>query len=322
MCGSATLTDPLTFEVIEKPEAGCSALTYPRFWSYWSSGAGGWLGVVARRADGAPAGLALLGAIHARNGKMVRRLLSLAVERSSRNTGIGRTLLTLAETVARSDDLAEMFALYSSRMASLGAFENVLVACGWEAPRASECRLVGEVKWVFDALNEWSFLLERLRRGGFCTASWRDLSAADHRSIAEMFASERVHPDWQPGPHMDETSSDFSLLMYHGGEIAGWIVGCKQSESRVCYPLGYALPRYQRRGYLIAGLMESCVRQSERLGGDSVAVHWTPAGSAMHKFMETRLRPHLPGQADVGPPMRRSTDDSGFDLRYLALKRM
>ncbi|MEI2302437.1 GNAT family N-acetyltransferase [Ensifer sp. MJa1] len=316
------MKESLTFEVIEQPEVGCKSLTYPRFWSFWSCGGSGWLGIVARRVDGRPAGLALLGTIHAHNGKTGRRLLSLAVDRSSRNTGIGRTLLRLAETVTRRDGLAEIFALYSGRMTSRKAFERVLVACAWETPRASEYMLRFEMKCVFGALDEWSFLLERLKRDGFRTVPWQDLSAADHQAIAETSTTRRVHSDWQPGAHMDRTSSDFSLAIYHDKDIAGWIVGCRSSEAQVHYPLGYTLPRFQRRGYFIAGLIESCRRQVEKLGGDSVAVHWTLPGSAMHRFMETRLVPHLRGQADTDSSAMNLTGSGNAGVRYLTLKRL
>ncbi len=316
------MKEPLTFEVMERPEVGCRSLTYPRFWSFWSCGGSGWLGIMARRVDGRPAGLALLGTIHAHNGKTSRRLLSLAVDRSSRNAGIGRALLRLAETVVRRDGLEEMFALYSGHMTSRNAFESVLAACAWEAPRASEYMLKCEVKCAFGALDEWSFLLERLKRGGFRTVSWQDLSTTDHRAIAETSATGRVHSDWQPGAHTDQTSADFSLAMYHDKEIAGWIVGCRSSETQVHYPLGYTLPRFQRRGYLIAGMLESCLRQVEKLGGDSVAAHWTLPGSAMHRFMETRLVPHLRGQGDLKGRSMNATGSSTTGVRYLALKRL
>ncbi|MBD9650257.1 GNAT family N-acetyltransferase [Ensifer sp. ENS09] len=315
------MTEPLVFEVLDKPEEGFRTLSYPRFWAYWSSTACDWQGIVARQAGGGAVGLALMGAIHEQGGKRSRRLLSVAVARQSRGTGIGRILVALAEAQARKQSVEEMFALYPGRLTSRPAFERLLAVCGFEAPRLSEYTLSAEVKCVSNAAREWSFLLERLKRDGFRSVPWRSLSEVDHLVIEETLASGKIHSDWRPYAHLDQTSLDFSLALFHRGDIAGWIVGRKENDRRVSYPLGYVLPRFQRRGYLVGGMVESCTRQADRLGGDSVAIYWTLPETSMYRFMERRLLPlQWKGEANQDGPSLAT--ECRADIRLLSLKRL
>ena len=62
-------------------------------------------------------------------------------------------------------------------------------------------------------------------------------------------------------------------------------------EDTYHYTHGYALPQYQRRGYLIMGMMEVCRLQAELFGAETLSVYETN-NAAMQRLMHQRIKPY------------------------------
>jgi len=309
-------------EVLEAPEADCAELTYTRFWFFWTMRRPDWLAVAARDAGGRIRGLALLSDASVSEGRVVRRLLSITVEKAARGVGLGRALLAFAADHARDLGTRAFYAGYSSEMASRPTFEAMLAAAGWGAPEPAEYTIAGQVKWVRLAEEEWRPLLTRARRQGLTMTPWTELTEADHADIRRAILDREARPEWHPDLFLRPGSEPFSLLLRHHGRVVGWIIGEKVDDTTVHYRRGCVFPPYRRHGFLIAGLHEACRRQSDLLGPDSVCVNWATAGSDMARFMESRLMPLVVVRQPSVAEVARGRDERPhglLDIRMAAL---
>jgi len=84
---------------------------------------------------------------------------------------------------------------------------------------------------------------------------------------------------------------ELSVILRGGGAVVGWILGWKADiENTYYYSDGYVLPKYQKRGYLIAGMWEVCRRQAELFGPETISSYETRV-EAMHRVMK-RMMPY------------------------------
>lgn len=273
-------------------------LTYPRFWRRWSQEPGRYL-ALGCRFQGTAAGLVLVGGPGERE-PMTRRVLSVAVAPAFRRRGIGRTLMAEAEAAARARDTDTLIGYHSSRTRGRMALEGLLAACGWEAPAEVEQRLIGAVGWVAKGLEAWRPHLDHIRSRGFAALSWAETDDRDFARIREMLEDPDVAA-YTPWPQIEEADHDLSLVLRRDDRPVGWIVAAPDSEmGATYYSGGYVIPALRRSGWLVAGLVEACRRQAEKLGPDSVAAYGTAAdNTAMRTFMRRRLDPFGPAWIDI-----------------------
>lgn len=278
---------------VETPPADAADLTFPRYWRRWQND-GGFTAVVARDGE-TTRGMALLAPAFEHDGQRLRRLLSIAVRRGFRRQGVATALMAAAEATARAAGIARLTATYSSRLRTAAAVRSLVERAGWTSPTVYQHRLAGRADWVFEAAATHDGFLRSLARRGYGHQSWRDIGGDDHACVAAMVADGTVPAGYQPPAWPEAQQSPYSLALRKEGRLVGWIFGELQGDGRtVLYHTAWVRPPFQKLGWLVGGLIEVCRRQSELLGGDSVAVHCADPASAMLAVMERRLLPHGP----------------------------
>lgn len=263
------------------------ALTYPRFRPMMAQTPDKdslVQGMVAWR-NGEPVALALLAAT-VEPGTW--RLLSIAVARPWRRQGIGQALLQAVESWAAARGGLALVALHNDRMGGLDAWLGLLRRAQWPEPAWTFMRLFGPVTWAQDAAVEWGVLLGRLAASGFEATAWEDRSEADKAAIHILLA------DAPPGfnPRLAEpVLAGPSILIREHGQVVGLVLATEGAEpGTVYYPIGFVVPRLQRSGWLMGGLVEACLRQGRIMGNGGISCFQTAADNhAMQSVMRRRL---------------------------------
>ena len=248
--------------------------------------------VVGALCGGVSIGLALYSREY---GEGERRLLSVFVDRRFRRRGIALELLDRGERVAMEKETTKLVAFHSNQTANYAYYEGLVQKAGWSSPQLFEYRLAGKARWVYDAERDWAKFLTRVRRGGYAAKSWDEVTEADNARLADIVAHEMPEADRAFDPlnhHLPDFMSEISVLLYCGDDIAGWVLGAKGAVADTYnYKTGYALPKYQKRGYLIVGMMEVCHRQAELFGPETLSTYETN-NAAMQRVMHKQIKPY------------------------------
>jgi GNAT superfamily N-acetyltransferase len=281
----------LRIERLVSPAAGFEPFTFPRYRPLLAHeseeqrerlAVGAWL-------NGAPVGLAFLSRPF---GENERELLSIMVSNGARRLGIGRSLLTFAESLARDSGTRRLRAFHSTRLLAVSAYEGLMRQGGWSTPHEHHYRLAGKARWALQAASDWDRFLKRLLRQGFSTSTWSDMTASDRDEIAALLSREIPEEDRAFNPLLQEERRDalpaLSLLLRREGRVVGWLLCSAGPLPGVFhYSQGYVLPSFQNAGWLIAGLLQVCRAQAEAHGPDTLSVFETSSRNrGMRRFME------------------------------------
>lgn len=278
------------------PAPAFATLTYPRFRPLLTATDGDTMQpdclAVGATSHDIPVGLALLSSAY---GEDERRLLSIFVTPLFRRQGIGLKLLAAVEQTSRENGTRKLVAFHTDRAPGYRKYENLVRKAGWSSPEPFEYRLGGRANWIDNAERDWHRFLARVRRSGFNAKDWTELTDEDLEQIAWLVANEMPESDKMYDP-IEYTPAnlvpELCILLRCGTEIAGWILGQKgANEDSYHYTHGYALPKYQRRGYLIVGMMEVCRRQSVLFGSETMSTYET-RNVQMRRLMHQRIKPY------------------------------
>lgn len=238
-----------------------------------------------------PVGLALFSRPY---GDAVRRLLSVFVARRFRQKGIGFGLLAKGEQSALEAGTQKLVAFHSNQMKNMEIYESLMQKAGWSSPALYEFRAGSKVQWVYQAEQDWAKFLARMVRGGFCTTTWQDLTESDREQIANVVAHEMPESDRGFDPlkqKLPDFLPELSVFLRCDQKIVGWILGSKSGqENTYYYTHGYVLPQYQKRGYLIMGMVAVCRRQADLFGPETISAYETSV-MGMHRVMQ-RMMPY------------------------------
>lgn len=237
-------------------------------------------------------GLALLSPLYEDRSDRVktRRLWSIMVASRFRRNGLGEQLITACERLAIESGARKLVAFHSDHMKQKPAYENLLKKCRWANPHLHEFRMKTRADWCIEAENEWHNLFRRVKRNGFGTVPWRQLDAANRR-IAAQVCYQNPGLWFQPFSNEEPEQPELSIGICRRNELVGWIMGTWLPEENTArYTNGYVRQEYQRRGWLIAAMVEVCKRQSEIYGADSLSINEVSGHNrAMQHFMKKRL---------------------------------
>lgn len=290
--------DQKLIEIVVKscPAPEFKALTYPRLRPFLTEeepeNADENRLVVGALYEMKPIGLAFYSRLY---GEGERRLLSVFLDRQFRRQGIGLKLLVEGEDAVLEAGTKKLVAFHSNRTTHYVWYEGLMQKAGWSAPKLWEYRLAGKARWVYEAERDWEKFLARVKRGGYSSRYWIKLTEADHERIASVVANDLIEADRDFDP-LNHSLPDFlpeiSVVLLCGDEIAGWVLGSKgDNDNSYHYSCGYALPKYQRRGYLIVGMMDVCRRQAELFGPETLSMYET-RNEAMHRVMHQHIKPY------------------------------
>jgi len=197
-------------------------------------------------------------------------------------------LLAEGERVALAAGTQKLVAFHSNQMKNQAHYEGLMQKAGWNSPVLFEFRAGSRVKWVYQAEQDWKNFIARMVRGGFNTTTWQDLTESDREQIAYLVANELPESDWRYNPlnhNLPEFVPELSVVLRCGQEIVGWILGSMSGqENTYYYTYGYVLPKYQKRGYLIMGMVAVYRRQAELFGTETISAYETRV-TGMHRVM-------------------------------------
>lgn len=293
---------PITILPLTGPAEVFAPFTYPRFQPVLSQlsedGArmenmAGTIRAVGVRDGEQPIGLALIQVLpeSTRRVRGAARVLSVMVGRHYRREGVGKALLSFLERYAGTQGAEDLFTQYSAQTKERAAFEALLSSCGWSPPALLEFRLSGHADWTERVADQWRPMLARMRRQGYSSTPWADISDAD-RDDAEAVVSEGlIYPllDFKAfEPHMNPA---ISIALRQNGKLVGWVLGeTLPSTDYHHYTCGHVHPKLQRSGWLIGGIYDVCVLQHAAYGAKSVAAYETfGENTAMINFMRRKL---------------------------------
>ncbi len=294
------LLSQVTIRRLELPAPEFASLTYPRFRKLLTetdndqNDAHELQLAIGASINAKPVGLILLSRPY---GEKERRLFSVFVSREIRRHGLALELLKESEKIAKANGTRKLIAFHSSQMPMLEPYEALMQKAEWSTPRVKDFRLAGRADWAAQAADDWARFLARIRLGGFASTAWNELTDADRQTINYLIESEipetdRIFHPLNTGelPLIHEVS----IALRNRDGIVGWILGSEGAMTgHVYYSHGYVLPEYQRRGWLIAGMVDVCQRQARLLGPDTIPVYETSIERPdMQRLMEKRMKPY------------------------------
>jgi GNAT superfamily N-acetyltransferase len=213
-------------------------------------------GAVAWR-EGTPVGLAL--AEMPRDGDRSPEILSVFVNRTHRNRGIGTTLVRGIEERLLDEDRNLVEAVYMTGTLSAAAVERMLQKRQWSTPVARTLTL----RFTLDEASStpW-FGRVRLSSPSFEIFPWRDLLPSERAELIRSQEEEPwIAPKLEPWQHdrfgFHEPSS--LGLRYHG-RVVGWVINHAASSDSVRFTCSFMREDLARRGRILALYTESLRR--------------------------------------------------------------
>lgn len=271
---------------VQAPDDRLRGLTFPRYADLLSADALSRDDAAAFAAWGAdgPVGLALLLRDHLDGSGC---LTSVMVASAWRRRGIGRALLAKIEDCARQWGAPALYALHSDVLRGRDSLRGLLAQDGWNAPELGLLSLTGRAGWAAEARAEWASLFTRLAVSGFSVTPWHCASGDDLDEL-DRLGRETERMSYQ---YVVDPLPQVSVVVREHGRPVGWVLGNHGTRAGdIYYPVGWVLPRLQRRGWLVGALVEACLAQ-ERAFGNTGTCSFQTAGSnrAMQDFMLRRL---------------------------------
>lgn len=292
----------ITILPLTGPAEAFAPFTYPRFRPVLSQlsedGArmenmAGTIRAVGASDGEQPIGLALIQVLpeSTHRARGAARVLSIMVGRHNRRDGVGKALLRFLERYAGTQGAEDLFTQYSAQTKERTAFEALLSSCGWSPPALLEFRLSGHADWTERVADQWRPMLARMRRQGYSSTPWADITAAD-RDDAEAVVSEGlINPLLDFKVFERSMDSALSIALRQNNKLVGWVIGETLPETGYHhYTCGHVHPQLQRSGWLIGGIYDVCVLQHAAYGAKSVAAYETfGENTAMINFMRRKL---------------------------------
>ncbi len=240
-----------------------------------------------------PVGLALLQypPENAQGENDATRLLSIMVDIRVRRKGVGSMILGIAEDHARGAGASLLVAQHSAQTKGRAAFEGLLASCEWSAPTLLEFRLSGHADWTERVADQWRPMLNRLRRQGYSSTPWAEISEADRRDAKAIVDEGLAYPLLDFSIFEPEMDPALSIALRQHGKLVGWVIGeSLPTTGYHHYTCGYVCTALQPSGWLIAGVYDVCVLQLAAYGAKSVAAYETyGANTRMINFMRRKL---------------------------------
>jgi GNAT superfamily N-acetyltransferase len=269
-------------------------LTYPRF-APWLVESGAQIVAIGALAEGRPIGLALARVETANTA----RLLSLNVEASWRERGIGAALLAASESALAERGALDIMAMHSSRTVSRGAFERTLAAADWEASRLAALRVTGRCGPMLEAVGAWPSMRRLLAQSTYTFAPWAGIDANDREAIEHLCAQPpcRSCAALTPAMWPDAIEPVTSFVVRRDRRLVGWVISEHQparegSPGSIHYAAAYLDTALWHTGVMVAAYRLALERQAAVFGPTSLARFETPVFlRGMFGLIRRRLAP-------------------------------
>lgn len=292
---------PLTITPVpKKHDPGFSALTWPAYSPLLARlydpaeqtarplALGAWI-------DGCPVGLALT----CKENPTTQTLLSLTVAPAVRRQGIGLALLRALAAALPPLGVFACVTRYSDHLPGVAAFQATLARADWAEATPISRRICGPVGKTAAVFRDRGGLLARIRRDGLTLHHW---GQADPVLIARTLALADAEtacgaiPAWtHPGPWQDRLSPLASMILTTDqGAVQGWVVCEHQAQqNRWHFPIGWVLPPFDAKGWLLAAYAEGALRLEQQVGPNARAViESAPEQAGMWRIFERHFQPH------------------------------
>ncbi|MEQ9485083.1 GNAT family N-acetyltransferase [Coleofasciculus sp. F4-SAH-05] len=217
-------------------------------------------------------------------------ILSLFVEPTYRNKGIGKALLNRleAELVERGCNQAEL--VYTPGKPTTPVLEKLLETNDWSVPYPRTLMCKAEAATVLQApwMQKYSHL-----PSNYSICSWLDVTPEEKQLIRQQQAETGWIPtDLVPFQHEKNLEPLNSLALRYQGQIVGWLINHRLAPNTIRYTCSFVRQELQKRGRIISLYAEAAQRQLE---ADIAYGIWvTPLfHEPMVAFIKNRLTPYL-----------------------------
>ena len=219
------------------------------------------------------------------------QVLSLYVAPAFRRRGLAAELLERSERRLAAMGFTEMELSYRSGRQITPALEALLAREGWTAPRVRQiyCRTDGR------KMPQATWIQPMQLPPEYEVIPWSAVTDADRQSIRERQEREAFFlPELNPLVHEIDYEPINSLGLRFRGEIVGWMITHRMSETSIRYTCSYLRPDLQSVGRLVALYGEAMRRQIAVLGEDSIGLWTVPVNiPRMAAFVRRRFAPYM-----------------------------
>ncbi|MBE2197075.1 MAG: GNAT family N-acetyltransferase [Anaerolinea sp.] len=219
-------------------------------------------------------------------------LLSCFVATAHRRHGIATRLLAHLQQALAQRGLRYLDLSYSTDWPSLPVVEHFLARYGWLPPQTLLYQYkvtydIGSAAWLHDAppLPDGCELFP-----------WSDLQPAKHQSIQRKLKTGECPANLDPF-QADAHLAFNSVVLRHGGDVAGWMVTHQAATDAIQYTSFFLRPDLQRQGLGLA-LLAAAIRP--QVDSDVPYGIWQVAASnePMLAFVRRYLQPYAMKQTE------------------------
>lgn len=234
-----------------------------------------------------PIGLALAAI---KQQKSSAEVLSIFVEQSYRNKGIGTALLEQLEQelIERACERAEL--VYTTGKETTSVLEHLLRKCNWTSPTPRMLMCRGKAEIIMEAA--WMKRYSRLP-SSYSIFPWIEITQAERQDIQ---LRQKLQP-WIPDdliPFQYERNLEplNSLGLRYEGQVVGWVINHRLSEDTIRYTCSFVREDLQKMGRIISLYAEAGKRQ---LSANVPNCIWTVPlfHESMVNFVKHRWSPFL-----------------------------
>lgn len=202
-----------------------------------------------------PVGLALA---QIRFDSKSAEVLSIFVDATHRNTGLGKALLNRLEQELRTRGCTTTEIVYMTGQSTTPALERLLQKCHWQPPhpRMLVCKgddQVLEAPWV----KKYSHL-----PSSYNIFPWQEITEQERQAIKQQ---QEIQP-WIPEdliPFQYENNFEplNSLGLRYQGQVVGWVINHRFSSDTIRYTCSFVRKDLQKMGRIISLYAEAGKRQ-------------------------------------------------------------
>lgn len=181
------------------------------------------------------------------------RLISLFVDESLRNEGIGSALISAIEQAVREKGGARIATVYRTTIPEREAFERLLASQGWSKPALRMLVLEAE----FERIARSPFLLQSPELDpGFELVPWNSVPREEIEHLGKRGFSVRI---W-PLNYGDDYHRPTSFGLRWQGVLSGWLVNHVHAPGFLRFTSSYLVDELQGKGQFAAVMAESVRR--------------------------------------------------------------
>ena len=222
------------------------------------------------------------------------QILSLFVDHTHRNRGIGKALMARIETELQYRGCTEIEIKYLTSSNS-PALESILTHQQWSKPEATAliCNC-SEDRMAKTKQPQYARYFDRLIANlpeGYTLFPWNTLTAQERQDIEQQVETDELVRRFNPFTDDEKLEPVNSLGLRYKNQVIGWVITHRIAPDTVRYTQMFVNPKFQTlsRGTLLVG--KATQLQGENLPNTKATFRVEIDNTPMVKFVHRRLKP-------------------------------